>query len=61
MTELKKCPFCGSEGELKNIKKGTVMAYMVRCANDNHCHVIPKTEYCISPELAAEVWNKRSE
>lgn len=59
MTELKKCPFCGSEAEIEEYTDGT---YAVVCScNISECEVQPTTYWHYSKEKAIEAWNRRAE
>lgn len=61
--ELKPCPFCNGEAKLTKIKtkrfasEEMVDAYCVICtATDCGC----LTQYCLSPEEAEKMWNRRT-
>lgn len=60
MTELKSCPFCGSEAKLHE-KKSEPIRYWVNCTNKHS-----KRQYCrgnVGPfsekDRALEAWNNR--
>lgn len=60
--DLEKCPFCSSLAELFSVKVEHLIddrmidAYFVMCsAADCGC----LTQYCETPEKAAETWNRR--
>lgn len=55
--ELKPCPFCGAEPVLSPDYFGR---YDVRCLNAD-CKIMPATSVYLTPEDAAEVWNRRAE
>ena len=57
MTELKKCPFCGSEARL-NTCSGK---YFVECTHETWCEVLPKTWLYNTEKEAIEAWNRRAE
>lgn len=57
MTELKKCPFCGSSARLNVCNK----KYFVECSHDNWCETLPKTWFYNTREEAIEAWNRRAE
>lgn len=56
MDELKPCPFCGSEAELRKIHVCCEDLYEVRCP-DCGCG----TDGCDFDWRATQVWNARSE
>jgi len=56
--ELKRCPFCGAETEIKSINEFDEILYQVGCSNV-HCKVIPITHCFGSEEAAIAVWNRR--
>ena len=56
--ELKPCPFCGGEAELKEYRL-TAKADSRHVVYCQKCGVI--TRFYESPEAAAEAWNRRSE
>lgn len=56
MEELKPCPFCGSEADIKCEGKN---AWSVECMNE-HCGVfLPTDSWYISRENAIKAWNTR--
>ena len=57
MTELKKCPFCGSEARLNTCS----VKYFVECTHETWCEVLPKTWLYNTKEEAIEAWNRRAE
>ena len=57
MTELKKCPFCGSKARLNVCNE----KYFVECSHENWCETLPKTWLYNTKEEAIEAWNRRAE
>lgn len=55
--ELKPCPFCGVEPVLSS---DYFRRYDVRCLNAD-CKIMPATSVYLTPEDAAEVWNRRAD
>lgn len=61
--ELKPCPFCNGKAKLTKIKtkrlssEEMVDAYCVICTA-NECGCL--TQYCLSPEEAEKMWNRRT-
>lgn len=53
MEKLKRCPFCGGEGQLRKYL-GSEQAYYVRCSNGDVL-----TQTFATPETAARKWNTR--
>lgn len=57
MTEIKPCPFCGSECIIiSKFLGGIINKYRVRC-NDNNRHSLDS--WCASEEEAIAEWNER--
>lgn len=61
--ELKACPFCGHEAELRENERITVLGELMRtffviCGNV--CCGI-RTLECLSPDSAARIWNRRTQ
>lgn len=57
MTELKKCPFCGSKARLNVCNE----KYFVECSHENWCETLPKTWLYNTKGEAIEAWNRRAE
>ena len=60
MTELKKCPFCGGEAEVKSYDpfdgyQGNCKLWLIQCAG---CGVLLKRRM---EKEAIEAWNRRAE
>jgi len=55
MTELKDCPFCGMDVELKHYKSNPDWWYIV-C---NHCRIAIDPLMGRSKEEVVEIWNRR--
>lgn len=58
MDELKKCPFCGGDAEIRELNGE--LKYYVCCANVDNCYVNPSTFYYARPEEAVKAWNRRA-
>lgn len=61
--ELKACPCCGHQAELRENERSTVLGkpmwtYYVICGNPR-CEI--RTVECISPNSAARIWNRRTQ
>ena len=57
MTELKKCPFCGSKARLNVCNE----KYFVECSHEKWCETLPKTWLYNTKGEAIEAWNRRAE
>ena len=57
MSKLKKCPFCGSDAEIKAVYKSGL--YHAICSN-NDCDVYPCGNMFLTEQEAIEAWNKRA-
>lgn len=56
--ELKPCPFCGGEAEVKKSKQCLAIAYTVVC-KDKLCR--GRSYKCVRAEhIAIEMWNRRA-
>lgn len=64
MSELKPCPFCGSEPILiyfNGLTPSTVQHYQVAVSCDGDtCNCSPRTAYETSEESAIKAWNRRA-
>lgn len=60
MEELKPCPFCGGEADMRENKSSYVPRYYVCCGNVD-CWMLVSTCNRETPEQAAELWNRRAE
>ena len=62
MSELKKCPFCGGEAELREECFAGHSHFYVSCENDD-CRVVVETRNSVSATRARaeEAWNRRAE
>ena len=60
MSELKRCPFCGGEAELREERIAGHTRFYVSCENDD-CRVVVETRNSVSATRAgAEAsWNRR--
>lgn len=61
--ELKACPFCGHEAELRENERIMVggdpmRTWYVSCGNPR-CGI--RTPECVAPESAARIWNRRTQ
>jgi hypothetical protein len=61
--DLKECPYCGHEAELRENERSTVLGdpmrtFYVICGN-LHCGI--RTLECISPNSAVRIWNRRTQ
>ena len=56
--ELKPCPFCGGEADLREVTGGFFVVY---CTNIKGCALNPTTLGYETQEEAAEAWNRRAE
>lgn len=56
MTELKPCPFCGSEVVVDNNKYTKV--YSIACGNPE-CYLSVSTLPCQTSKEAIDIWNRR--
>ncbi len=54
---LKKCPFCGSPGEIKESNEGA--RYKASCSGTKMCVGELIYRWFDTPEEAAEAWNTR--
>ena len=64
MIELKPCPFCGGDAEMQESDDASWVDYRVFhfcMARANTYKIYIMTNWCSTPEQAAEVWNERSE
>ena len=61
MAELKPCPFCGGEAELRHEHSATGFSY-IKCVK---CHLsspmFPRSYDKASDEVATNFWNRRAE
>lgn len=62
MPDLKPCPFCGGEAELREELVAGNTRFYVSCENDD-CRVIVETRNSVSATKAGaiEAWNRRVE
>ena len=64
MTKVKRCPFCGCKATVEKIPEGLNWSgfYVVGCNKDDMCmgNINHFTMIFITPELAAEAWNRRA-
>lgn len=61
MTELKPCPFCGSEAVSdwrSSRAKPCITLYQIGCTNSD-CIIQPETFWMATEEKAIEAWNRR--
>ena len=60
---LKACPCCGHQAELRENERSTVLGkpmrtWYVNCGNPR-CGI--RTLECVSPNSAARIWNRRTQ
>ena len=62
MPELKKCPFCGGEAELREERIAGHTRFYVSCENDNCCVAVETVNSVSATRAGAEeAWNRRAD
>lgn len=57
--ELKPCPFCGGKVFIGILERqGMPKMYHISCNND-HCAILPGTDYHKDKAVVIEEWNRR--